>query len=126
MVQSTGSQQPPLLLASRVDYFARERPSRVYISIQRTANAEDGFRDITYRELARSVDWTAHWLDEQLGQRQAIHETVTYIGTSDLRCPILMLAAIKTDRVVSGLCRRLLNAGCGCLTDYSFRYALHT
>ena len=45
-------------------------------------------------EFVRAVGKTAWWLEENIGQ-STVHETMAYIGPSDLRYAIIFLAAVK-------------------------------
>ncbi|KAF2661200.1 acetyl-CoA synthetase-like protein [Lophiostoma macrostomum CBS 122681] len=57
----------------------------------------EGYRTMTWRQYADSVNKVAHWLDQQLGVSQS-RDTIAYMGPSDARYAIMFLAAIKTDR----------------------------
>ena len=85
------------LLPHLVDERGQEARQRIYAIIPCPTGARDGFREITYRQLSGAVNKMSWWLDEVLtpGRR---FETFAYIGESDLRYPILALAAQKTQR----------------------------
>lgn len=55
---------------------------------------EAGFRLVTNREAADAVNRVAWTLEEELG-RSSKFETIAYIGPTDLRYYIVVLAAIK-------------------------------
>lgn len=88
------------LLPQVVDEYARIDPDRIYASILLSANVSQGFRDVTMKDMARAVNSMAWWIKDHLGLRNDF-ETVGYIGVSDLRYPIIILAAIKCGWKVS-------------------------
>lgn len=94
------------LLPTVIDELATEDPARVYASIPwDDDDLSNGFRDITYQQLANSINRAAHWLDLTLGkasQRQAGESwpTFAYMGPKDLRYPIFLIAAAKVGRRV--------------------------
>ncbi|EXJ71848.1 uncharacterized protein A1O5_04349 [Cladophialophora psammophila CBS 110553] len=67
------------LLPQIIDDLARDVPAQIITSIPKTDEVEDGFVD---------------FLDKTLGKGKNF-ETLTYVGPSDLRYPILALAANK-------------------------------
>lgn len=85
---------PPRLLPQIVDDLARDEPSRIFTAIPRTNDISDGLRDVTALEFATAVNRAAWFLEKVLGRSNSV-ETLTYIGPSDLRYPILSLAAPK-------------------------------
>ena len=44
------------LLPSVLDYIGTKSPNRIYASIPKTHNINDGFRDITHAEVLHAVD----------------------------------------------------------------------
>ncbi|KAH7034609.1 uncharacterized protein B0I36DRAFT_381511 [Microdochium trichocladiopsis] len=68
-------------------------PNRLYATIPKTSDVEDGFRDITVAEIARGVDYMAGWIIDRFG-RSSNFKTISYIGTADLRGAIVSLAAL--------------------------------
>lgn len=83
------------LVPQVLDELANTDPQRVYAAIPRTADVKDGYQDITVADLARCVNFTAKWIEGKFG-RNTNFETITYIGLSDLRGIVTLLAAIKT------------------------------
>jgi hypothetical protein len=57
-------------------------------------NLRDGFLDVTCGTFARAVNRAACWLDDRLG-RSSSFETLAYLGPSDIRYTIFVLAAAK-------------------------------
>ncbi len=83
------------LIMRVVDELGRDEPGRVWASIARsTTDISQGFRDITMRQLVSAINYTAWWLDGQIGQSKTF-EVIAYIGVSDIRYPILLFATIK-------------------------------
>ncbi|KAL7966389.1 hypothetical protein HDV63DRAFT_397037 [Trichoderma sp. SZMC 28014] len=96
--KSSKPQYGKRLLANIVDEYANYEPERVFVYQPYTSNLADGYRAITFKETARGVD---HLARELLKQRQDATDekdsfpTVAYIGPSDIRYTIVMLACIK-------------------------------
>ncbi|KAI8958393.1 acetyl-CoA synthetase-like protein [Daldinia sp. FL1419] len=82
------------LIPQVLDELAEKDPFRVYATIPRTSDVKDGYRDVSVAELARCVNFMAKWLVNNFGRSDSF-ETITYIGLSDLRGPIVLLGAIK-------------------------------
>lgn len=83
------------LVPTLIDELATTDAARVFVSIPRTADIQDGFEDITYGDLARAVNKCAWWMEHTL-ERSETFETLNYLGRQDLRYVILLSAAIKT------------------------------
>lgn len=111
MVQSTSTSQPCLfsimadtpsygkrLAQNIVDDVARDEPDRLYARMPRPDWRKDGFRDVSYREVARAVNKLSWWLDERLGPGE--HRRIAYAGPHDLRYAFIILACMKTRRSV--------------------------
>lgn len=90
-LQSYGKRLVPQVL----DELASTDPQRVYAAIPKTAEVKDGYQDITVADLARAVNFTAKWIEDKFG-KGINFDTITYIGLSDLRGVVTLLAAIKT------------------------------
>ena len=82
------------LLPKVLDDIASFEPNRLYGSIARTADLNDGFRDITFHDMANGVNGFAHYLKDTVGQSKKF-DTIGYIGVSDFRTAIVFLAAVK-------------------------------
>ena len=78
-----------------LDKWARDEPDRLYALVPQSARIIDGFDEVTMRQMAHAVDTTASWLIETFGNCKDF-QTLAYIGPSDLRYPVLTLAAMKT------------------------------
>ena len=95
---TNGSTRPAYgrrLVPQVLDELAVTDPKRVYAAIPKTADVKDGYQDITVADLARCVNFTAKWIEDKFG-RSDVFETITYVGLSDLRGIVTLLAAIKT------------------------------
>lgn len=88
------------LIPSLIDIRAQEDPQRPVWSMPSSSNLADGFRDITYGQVARAINRTAWWIDENVG-KSTTFETLAYMGPPDLRYAILTIAAQKTGHTVS-------------------------
>jgi hypothetical protein len=82
------------LLTQTLDSITLETPERVYASIPISENVSDGFRDVTFRDVANGVNYFAHQLESLYG-RSSCHETLMYVGIPDLRYIMVFLGAIK-------------------------------
>ena len=87
------------LIPNAIDDRARLDPDSVWASTARTSDPRDGFRDITYRQYADAINRTALLLERPLGTEH-VGGTIGYIGGTDLRYPILTIAAAKVDMKV--------------------------
>jgi hypothetical protein len=83
-----------------VEERAAATPERVFALIPKTDIVKDGYREFTYRELARAVDKLSWFLDQELSTPAVDFDTIAYIGASDLRYTILYIAVQKTRRQV--------------------------
>ncbi|KAL9098748.1 MAG: hypothetical protein Q9163_005648 [Psora crenata] len=83
------------LVNNIVDGMAKNRPQALYAEIPVSPNSyEDGYRKVTYSELANAINGVAWWLKEKLGQGKE-HETLAYIGPNDIGYVPMVLGAVK-------------------------------
>lgn len=83
------------LVPTLVDRLAEVKPNSLYAEYPvSTLTYEEGYRRITYRDLANAVNGVAWWLQEALGPGKDF-EILAYIGPNDLRYPALILGAVK-------------------------------
>lgn len=90
------------VLPAIIDDHARVAPNKIYAVIP--VNDDDlsqGFKDITYKQFANAVNVAAWWLESTLGQSHSF-KAFAYYGLRDLRYTILVVAAAKVQRKVSG------------------------
>ncbi len=104
------------LLPQVLDDLSSFTPERLYATIPRlTTDLSQGFREITVKDVARSVNALAWWLQAVIGRSDSF-ETLCYIGIPDIRSAILFLAAIKCGYKVwnfsnGSVFRHLINIG---------------
>ncbi|PYH90579.1 AMP dependent ligase/synthetase [Aspergillus ellipticus CBS 707.79] len=82
------------LLPDIVDYYAHEETDRVFAAVPRSGNAAEGFEDVNMRAMATAVDHAAWWIDRAF-EGVSKKSTLAYVGPSDLRYPIVLLAFMK-------------------------------
>lgn len=82
------------LLVTILDETAKVTPDKPIASVPRTPDLTDGWRDISFREIAHAVDELAWWFHETVGASKN-SETVIYMGINDIRYMVFILAAIK-------------------------------
>lgn len=103
------------LLPNTLFKLASRYPDLVYSEYPRSNDVLDGYRKITYREVANAVHAVAWWLEEKVGKpaKEDGSETLVYMGPNDLRYAILVLGSVMTGykvRIQLALCQaRLLS-----------------
>jgi len=85
-----------------IDSLAASDPDGVWVKMP--VFAEDkpqstAWVDVTWSQLSRAVDEMAYWIEDKLGLGDK--QTITYIGTNDIRYGIVIFAAEKTGYRVS-------------------------
>lgn len=80
-------------LPSWIDDEAGREPKRVCIQIAASRTTEAV--QVTVGELANAINRAAWWLDDTLGKPGKGFPTVAYLGPSDLRYLIFVVAAVK-------------------------------
>jgi hypothetical protein len=88
------------LIPHLVDARAQSGYNRPFALTPRSKDPADGFKEITYSQLANAVNRTAWWLDSQFSDNV---EPYAYLGPNDFRYMILVIASVKTQRQVCGL-----------------------
>lgn len=84
------------LIPHIIDDFARNEPEREAFKIPNSANAQDGWRVVTWKEYANGVNHVAHRITEICGKpEKGTFPTIAYIGPNDARYVIMMVGAIK-------------------------------
>ena len=91
------------LLPCVLDDEAQTYPERLFAAFATSNNVCQGFRDVTFSQMAHAVDFMAHRLQSTFGSiLKHDFETLTYIGVPDLRYNIVFYAAVKCGyKVVS-------------------------
>ena len=88
------------LMPAVLDEVAESDPQRVFVSVPKSSNLADGFKDIPYGTFAKAVNKCAWYLREQLGE-DSIPKTILYMGPLDVRYLVIILAAAKAGHMVS-------------------------
>jgi hypothetical protein len=104
MANSTNTPQSPeygaRLLHQTLDHLSKVSPDRLYASVPKTSDVSQGFRDITFQDMARCSDFIANWIESNIGRSKS-SETVSYIGIPDLRSVAIFFGAVKCGYKVS-------------------------
>ena len=88
------------LVTNIVDQKAQLNPGALYAKYPRSDwSYEVGYRDITWGDLANSVNGAAWWLRNTLGPGKNF-EPLAYIGPNDIRYLALILGASKAGYIV--------------------------
>jgi acyl-coenzyme A synthetase/AMP-(fatty) acid ligase len=82
------------LIPQLVDEIAHRDPQRPFISVPRSSNISDGYKDVDYKVFSRAVNRCAWFLEKELGCGRET-QTIFYMGSLDLRYLIVLLAAVK-------------------------------
>ncbi|KAL8732298.1 MAG: hypothetical protein Q9166_002870 [cf. Caloplaca sp. 2 TL-2023] len=84
------------LIPSLIDEKAFAVPGQTYCYLPCTSTVvEDGFRAVSFKCLANAINTCAWWLETNIGTSHRL-DTLAYLGPSDLRNTIIIVAAIKT------------------------------
>lgn len=83
------------VLAPTVDEYAETLPTQRYALHARGPEVSDGFQEITFKDLARAVNYMSWWIESAIGPAQSF-ETLAYMGSDDIRYFVFMLACQKT------------------------------
>ncbi|KAJ5994030.1 hypothetical protein N7451_009754 [Penicillium sp. IBT 35674x] len=94
MTKSSASQNKRLL-ARTVDDIAEKAPDQRFAVIPQGPELTNGFRGLSMKSLAQSVDFMCRWIETTIGLAQS-RETLAYMGSNDVRYFIFMLACQKT------------------------------
>lgn len=78
-----------------VDEVAATHPEKVWMSIPKSNDIREGYRDVTFERLAKAVNKMARWIERTIGTSKS-RETLAYMGNNDTRYIITVLAALKT------------------------------
>jgi acyl-CoA synthetase (AMP-forming)/AMP-acid ligase II len=83
------------LIPSLVEYRAQTEPHHIWAYVARSAQVSvDGFREVTFQDLANAINRAAWWLEDRLG-KPSDFETIAYLGPSDIRYYIFLIASVK-------------------------------
>ena len=87
------------LIPALIDENAFSIPHEAYCYLPRTSSIEDGFRPLDFQTFANAINACAWWLEAEIGKCDT-YSTLAYLGPSDLRNIILIIASIKTSHKV--------------------------
>ncbi|KAF2012923.1 acetyl-CoA synthetase-like protein [Aaosphaeria arxii CBS 175.79] len=90
MAELYGSRLMPVV----VDETAERQPDLPYASVPLTTNISDGFKDVTFSDIASATNKVARWIENTIG-RSSNFDTIAYMGVGDLRYVVVFLAAVK-------------------------------
>jgi acyl-CoA synthetase (AMP-forming)/AMP-acid ligase II len=87
---------PDELLPNTLFKLAAQYPDLTYSEYPRSKDVADGFRKITYKEVANAVHAVAWWIEENVGKPAVDDgsETLVYMGPGDLRYALLVLGSV--------------------------------
>ncbi len=88
----------PRLLPHVIDDRGRASSDELFGAIPVSQNIEDGFRDVTYRQLANAINKCAHWFEARIG-RSEHRETIAYMGPNDVGYHIIAFGLAKIGYV---------------------------
>lgn len=88
------------LLPKVVDETARSRPDLPYSYVPVSSHVSDGFKTITFSDIATATNHVSFWIEQNLGLSTCF-ETLAYMGIGDLRYVVVFLAAVKCGYKVS-------------------------
>lgn len=101
MATSYGSR----LLPTVVDETATSQPGLTYAYVPISNSIGDGFKAITFSDIATATNHMAAWIHQNLGPSTSL-QTIAYMGPGDLRYVVVFLAAVKgTNPHTFAMCR---------------------
>ncbi|KAK2045229.1 thioester reductase domain-containing protein [Colletotrichum somersetense] len=84
------------LIPRIIDEIARSEPDREFLSVPRSSDPRDGWKPITFKQIANAVNRVARQIVEKHGAPEpGSFPTLTYIGPNDARYAIITVACIK-------------------------------
>ncbi|KAL8811465.1 MAG: hypothetical protein Q9200_001785 [Gallowayella weberi] len=87
------------LLPNLIDHIALTDPTRVFVSLPKSPDIQDGFHDVNYQAYATAIDRYSWRLDQEAGRPRHDFEKIAYMGPSDFRYAIFVIAAVKAGYV---------------------------
>ena len=82
------------LLPDLIKQNAQTDPHGVWAQVPAGTTYADGFKDITKLQLYNAVNYTASLIKQNMGESKTF-ETLAFIGASDPRYSIMVVAGIK-------------------------------
>ncbi|KAI3400709.1 hypothetical protein diail_1918 [Diaporthe ilicicola] len=84
------------LLPTLIDEVSIQDPDRECFQIPRSSEPSDGWRVLTWKDMANAVNRCAHRIVELCGTPEKdSFPTIAYLGPNDVRYIVLMIAAVK-------------------------------
>ncbi|KAE8403342.1 hypothetical protein BDV37DRAFT_294628 [Aspergillus pseudonomiae] len=83
------------LMCCVVDELAESRPEQLFCVQSVSSDLSQGWRNVSMRDLAGAVDYTAWWIEMAIG-KGFDGEPLAYIGANDIRYVAFYLACMKT------------------------------
>ncbi|KAL8729173.1 MAG: hypothetical protein Q9166_004912 [cf. Caloplaca sp. 2 TL-2023] len=100
------------LVPTLIDDLARERSNDLYALIPKTRDFGDGFHEVTFSILARSIDNVAFWLERKVGSSTTF-ETIAYIGAKEIQVEQLLKGTGARQLVIESLTNVLYKESAG-------------
>lgn len=90
------------LLPTLIDEVSSQDPDRECFQIPRSSEPSDGWRVLSWKDVANAVNRCAHRIVEVCGTPEKdSFPTIAYLGPNDVRYIVLMIAAVKAGYAVS-------------------------
>lgn len=84
-----------------IDHLGHHSPDEVVGAIPKNnSTVADGYHDMTFKELAHIVNYTAWWIEKTYGHSKN-RDTLMFIGANDIRYLAVMMGCNKTGYKVS-------------------------
>ncbi|KAI1413959.1 acetyl-CoA synthetase-like protein [Hypoxylon sp. FL1857] len=97
--ETNGSSKPSYgrrLVPNIIDEIAKTDPGREAFTIPRSSDPKDGWKAVTFKEYANSINYIAHRIIETCGTPSpGSFPTIAYIGPNDARYVVILVGAIK-------------------------------
>ncbi|KAF3480832.1 ochratoxin A non-ribosomal peptide synthetase [Arthroderma uncinatum] len=84
------------LMAQVIDGLSETDPNRKVCTMPKGPDCSDGFFDLTFKQLAHTVNYMSWWIEESFGRSTSPAETLTYLGANDIRYLVIVMACNKT------------------------------
>jgi len=114
-----GGHDSKIWLPSVVVKNAKSCPNGLYARTPLGPSYTDGYRDVSNLQYAQAIDHIAHLIESRLG-KGVNFETVAYVGPSDIRYNMVIVAGMKAGYKVC-----LAKVENFLLTDKRSRYSYH-
>lgn len=85
----------PRGLIELIDNITSEDPTRSFTHIASSNDPRDGWKPVTFLQLANGVNYLAHAISKRVKNSTEQFPTVAYIGPNDIRYPMMLLACLR-------------------------------